>query len=391
MAEPNPSRPRILFLFSDTGGGHRSASEAIIEALQLEFGDQFSTEMVDIFREYSPRPLSYMPDWYPKMVRLPRAWELGFYLSNGPGRLRLINASTWPYLRHSYHELFAQHPSDLIVSVHPLAVTPVLWALGKPRPPFITVVTDLITAHGSWFNRHTDLCIVPTEAACQRALRFGLRPKQVKVVGLPVANRFCQLPGDKPQLRMRLGWPQDVPVILLMGGGEGMGPIENTARAIDRAGMHAALVIIAGRNQQLKHRLEAQHWSMPTFIYGFVREMPDFMQAADILLTKAGPGTITEALNAGLPMILFSRLPGQEDGNVIHVVSEGAGVWAPTQHRICSALNSWLQKPEQLAKVAQNSRRLANPQAAREIARLLAAQIGICSLAAQASNTTQKN
>jgi 1,2-diacylglycerol 3-beta-galactosyltransferase len=109
-----------------------------------------------------------------------------------------------------------------------------------------------------------------------------------------------------------------------MGGGEGMGPIESTARTIDQAGLHADLVIIAGRNQQLKQRLEAHRWSMPTYIYGFVRDMPDFMQAADILLTKAGPGTITEA-ECRSPVILFSRLQS-EDGNVIRIVSEGAGM-----------------------------------------------------------------
>ena len=75
--------PRILFLFSDTGGGHRSATEAIIEALQLEVGDQVVTEMVDIFKEYSPRPLNRIPDLYPQLVRVPQAWGLGYRLSNG--------------------------------------------------------------------------------------------------------------------------------------------------------------------------------------------------------------------------------------------------------------------------------------------------------------------
>jgi 1,2-diacylglycerol 3-beta-galactosyltransferase len=64
-------------------------------------------------------------------------------------------------------------------------------------------------------------------------------------------------------------------------------------------------------------------------VYGFVQDMPDFMRAADVLITKAGPGTISEAFIAGLPMILYSRLPGQEDGNVGYVVDNGAGVWAP--------------------------------------------------------------
>jgi 1,2-diacylglycerol 3-beta-galactosyltransferase len=136
---------------------------------------------------------------------------------------------------------------------------------------------------------------------------------------------------------------------------------------------------VAGRNQNLKARLESHSWSIPTFIYGFVREMPDFMRAADILVTKAGPGTISEALIAGLPMILYSRLPGQEDGNVSYVVSEGAGLWAPRPDQIVSFLHTWIQHPEKRLEAAAACRRLARPQAARQIAHLLAKRVGITS------------
>ncbi len=324
------SKPcHILFLFSDTGGGHRSAAEAIIEGLNLEFGGKITTQMVDIFKEYAPKPLNIMPDLYPKLVRMPRAWGWGYRLMDGPNRARLLTASAWPYVSRAIRRLLAQNPSDLIVSIHPLANDPTLRALGKNHPPYITVVTDLVTTHALWYHRQTDLCIVPTEAARQRALRFGMRPDQVVVVGLPVADRFCQPAGDQGALRARLGWPLGRPLILLVGGSEGMGPVEETAHTIANACHTASLVVVAGRNQELKTRLLSNTWPIPTFIYGFVREMPDFMRAADVLVTKAGPGTISELLNAGLPMILYSRLPGQEDGNVTYVVSEGAGLWAP--------------------------------------------------------------
>lgn len=377
MADPPIKRPVILFLFSDTGGGHRSAAEAIIEALYLEYGDQLRTEMVDIFKDYAPRPLNYLPDLYPKMVRTPRAWGLGYHLSDGQGRSRMITASAWPYVERSIRRLLARHPSDLIVSVHPLANAPVLRALGKYHPPFITVVTDLVSVHALWFHRRVNLCVVPTEAAQKRALQCGLHPAQIRVVGLPVADRFCQPPGDKTSLREKLLWPQDRPMILLVGGGDGMGPIERTAVAIDQAGLRAGLAVIAGRNQRLKGRLESRSWSIPVHVYGFVHDMPDFMAAADILVTKAGPGTITEAMNAGLPIILYSKLPGQEDGNVAFVVSEGAGIWAPTPERIIFALRSWLEQPDTLARAAKNSHNLANPRAARQIASILVERLGI--------------
>lgn len=375
MIEPPGPRPRILFLFSDTGGGHRSAAEAIIEALQLEFGDQFETRMVDVFKDYAPRPLNRMPDLYPKMMKVPQAWGLGYHLSDGNRRARLITATAWPYVRGAIRNLVAQHPSDLIISVHPLATGPTLRALGQQRPPFITVVTDLVTGHALWYHRRADLCIVPTAAARQRGLIYGMPSEKMQVVGLPVADRFCRPAGDRRALREKLGWPQDLPVILLVGGGDGMGPLERTALAIAEANFHAALAVVTGRNQRLKADLQANSWPLPTYIYGFVHEMPDFMRAADILVTKAGPGTISEAINAGLPMILYSRLPGQEDGNVNYVISEGVGQWAPRPGLIVNALRDWLEHPERRHQAVNHCRRIARPRAAREIAQILVKQI----------------
>jgi 1,2-diacylglycerol 3-beta-galactosyltransferase len=364
-------------LFSDTGGGHRSAAEATIEALQVEYGDRLTTQMVDIFKEAAPAPLDRLPGLYPYMVKVPQVWETGYRLSNGRHRASLIMETPYPYIRRGLRRVIQRCQSDLIVSVHPLANAPFLRALGSNRPPFITIVTDLATTHALWYHPGVDLCLVPTEEARRRALMNRLNPEQVQVVGLPVANRFCQPTSDRNMLRRQLGWPATMPVAVLVGGGEGMGPVEKTALAIAEARLPLALVIITGRNRPLKARLEKYNWPMPTFIYGFVREMPDFMRAADILLTKAGPGTITEALNAGLPMILFSCLPGQEDGNVVYVVSEGAGVWAPKPREIVNTLNTWLSRPDKLALAAENCRRVARPQASRQIAHILAEWAGL--------------
>lgn len=377
MADIPSKRPHILFLFSDTGGGHRSATEAIIEAIQLEFGDSISTQMVDIFTDIAPRPLSSFPKWYPYMVRFPEVWGVSYQLSNGKYRARAIIESAYPYVRRSLHKVINQNPADMIVSVHPLANNPFLQALGKDHPPFVTVVTDLVTTHTLWYHKSVDLCLVPTEAARQRGLAAGLSKEQIKVVGLPVADRFCQPLGDKNALRQQLGWTQDIPVVLLVGGGEGMGPVEKTALAIADANLPLTLVVIAGRNEELKARLKALNWPMPTHIYGFVHNMPDFMRAADILVTKAGPGTISEALNAGLPMILYSRLPGQEDGNVDYVISEGVGIWAPKTSYIIGALHAWITHPGQRDLAAEACCQAAHPEAAREIAHLLVDRLGI--------------
>ena len=154
-----------------------------------------------------------------------------------------------------------------------------------------------------------------------------------------------------------------------------MGPLGKTAIAVGESGLNLALVIVAGRNQRLKANLEARQWENPTLIYGFTREMPDFMRAADFIVTKAGPGTIAEALNAQLPIILYSKLPGQEDGNVTFVVEEGAGVWAPKPQEVVRALTRWVTRPEEREAVIENCRRVARPDAARNIARAIGRQL----------------
>src|SRR5437763_1597678 len=107
-----------------------------------------------------------------------------------------------------------------------------LKALGKTRPPFINVVTDMVTKHALWFDDRADLIVVPTETARLRSIRYQIMSEKVCVVGLAVAYRYCQPLVEKSILRQTLGWPLKKPLVLLLGGGEGMGPLAQTAHSI---------------------------------------------------------------------------------------------------------------------------------------------------------------
>jgi 1,2-diacylglycerol 3-beta-galactosyltransferase len=368
----NPAK-HILLLFSETGGGHRSAAEAIIEALEAEYGGKITTEMVDIFKDYAPLPLNHMPELYPYMVKMPRLWGLGFKATNTRTASRAINTTFRPFVTRTARNIVNNHPSDIIVSVHPIGTTQILRVLGANRPPFITVVTDMVSTHSFWFDKRSDLILVPTDMAREKALKNHMSPEKVKVVGQPVALRYCVPGGDKQTLREKLGWPQGKTTLLLVGGGEGMGPLARTAYAIDASGLDVSLVIVAGRNAKLKAKLEAHPWRIPVTVCGFTREMPDFMRAADVLVSKAGPGTIAEALNAGLPIILYARLPGQEDGNVTFVTGVGAGVWAPTAEEVVETLRKWTSQPEAYQQAVEACRKSARPDASINIAREIGA------------------
>ncbi|HET9589547.1 MAG TPA: glycosyltransferase [Anaerolineales bacterium] len=364
-------KPHIVFYFSDTGGGHRSAAEAIIEAIQLEYKNRATTEMVDFFKDHAPRPFNRAADMYPYMVKAPQLWSASFHATDGRARARVITTMTWPIARQAARALIRSHPADLIVTVHPWANTFALKALGNHHPPFINVVTDMVTTHALWYDNRADLILVPTETARQRALKYNISPEKVRVVGLPVADRYCQARGRKSTLRKKLGWPVGKPIVLIVGGGEGMGPLAKTAQAIDGSGLDLGQVIVCGRNAHLKESLQSRKWENPTIVYGFTRDMPDFMRAADFIVTKAGPGTIAEALNAELPIILYAKLPGQEDGNVTFVQEEGAGVWAPHPQDVVRTLTRWISRPAERQKVIENCRRAGKPEAARTIAKTI--------------------
>ncbi len=265
----------------------------------------------------------------------------------------------------------------MFVSVHPLINIPLLRAMRRREifKPFLIVVTDLVSTHAAWFASEASQIIIPTQQAVRKAIRANVKPDQLKIIGLPVADRFCKLVGEKKGIREKLGWPKDKLIILLVGGGEGMGPLEEITREINNANLDAGLVVITGRNKRLKEKLESIKWSIPVHICGFVKNMPDFMRAADILLTKAGPGTISEALIAGLPIILYHRISGQEEGNVSYLIDEGAGVWAPETEDIIETLKYWLENPSKRQEAVDNAKRLARPGASREIAREIASRL----------------
>lgn len=369
MISQNNKKPHVLFLFSDTGGGHRSAARAIIEALNIYFPGQVTTEMLDFFVEYAPPPFDMAVTTYAPMAQVPDLWELGYKLSNGKYRSKLVHEVLWPYTRKAAENLVKEHPCDLFISVHPIINTPILRTLGTDHKPYIIVITDMVTTHAFWYNNNATLTLSPTVEAKQRGVDIGMDPDRIEVVGQPIADKFRHPPLPKEVMREQLGWAHDRPVILLVGGGEGMGPIEETVRAVDQAGLNVMLAIIAGRNETLKQNLETADLQTEHKVYGFVDNIPDLMNAADMIVTKAGPGTISEAFIAGLPIVLYSRMPGQEEGNVDYVVDKGAGVWAPSPDQVVTTLRYWVNHPEVRLKVASTSKRLARPDASLNIAK----------------------
>ncbi|NOZ05090.1 MAG: glycosyltransferase [Chloroflexi bacterium] len=365
--------PRMLFLMSDTGGGHRAAAEAICLALPDSFQSQ--AMLIDFLAEGSRPPFDQIGRLYrPTVDYAPLLWAALFRFTSSAMGLRASLALLERVSGPGIARILRNHRADLVISVHPLTNHIPAQILHRivPEVPLVTVVTDLATAHPLWFCPDVDHCLVPSIEAQRRALRAGIPAAKVRVAGLPISPAFTGLAKKRDHLRQALGLSPDRYAILIVGGGEGMGHLDRFAAALDNCGLPIQLVIVAGRNERLQARLTKQTWNVPTIVYGFVHNMPELMTACDAIITKAGPGTVSEALAAGLPILFSGYIPGQEEGNVAYVIEGEAGAMAPTPELAVARLRAWLaESPQTLLTLSENARRLAHPRAAKEIAQIL--------------------
>lgn len=394
----NASERTILFLIADTGAGHRSAANAIRNAMTLisqkeqeewyarqQFaageGNVASTppstyriKIVDVFEEYSRFPLREAVKLYGPAIRYnPRFYGRVFHLSNQKRRVLLAQTVAAPLIHKGLLQLITSVGPDIIVSIHPLlnyvtlrALRDLAWPI-----PFLIVVTDLVSAHFSWFAPGADGYVVPTEQAKQLALAQGLDPERVHILGMPIDPKFTRPTESKAELQEKLGLEVGIPVVLLVGGGEGSGGLQDAVRAISRARLPVQLLIITGRNRRLYAYLQRTRSSLrvPTKVFGFVQNMPEMMRASDVIVTKAGPGTISEALTCGLPIVLTGYVPGQEEGNVEYVLKNGVGVLAHDSIELVDALRR-LVKPGSLLlrRQVENAKGISRPRASFAIA-----------------------
>ncbi|GJM88532.1 hypothetical protein PR202_ga04606 [Eleusine coracana subsp. coracana] len=274
----------VLILMSDTGGGHRASAEALRDAFRLEFGSAYQVFVKDLGKEYGGWPLNDMERSYKFMIRHMRLWKMAFH-GTSP---RWVHGMYLAALAYFYaNEVVAgimRYKPDIIISVHPLMQHIPLWVLKwqslHPKVPFVTVITDLNTCHPTWFHHGVTRCYCPSAEVAKRALLRGLEPSQVRVFGLPIRPSFCHAVLDKNELRTELELDPELPAVLLMGGGEGMGPVEETAMALSkelydyrRRRPIGQIVVVCGRNKVMQSTLQSQRWKVPVKVP--YRNMPD--------------------------------------------------------------------------------------------------------------------
>lgn len=433
-------RRRIMILLSDTGGGHRASAKAVEDALQYVYGfDSLDIVTVDLWSDHGTWPYSAFVPVYRFASENPWFWRVMYEQSKSAISRSLFFTSGYKTSGLRIGRILESFKPDLLISVHPLCQHVPLQVLnhlkeakGLSAPPLVTIVTDLGGAHPTWFHPQVTRTYVPSIAVRNAALAEGISDEKLRHFGLPLRRQFWAEPvQEKRAIRFKLKLQPDWPTALIVGGGEGVGQIDELARAaaevfiadseevqkmLAQEGQNfnkeqlwsghdtrLQLVIVCGKNiatlnkvvkslnalclkfpkQQIvvedRSKERANVFSVPKsdgkclylVVYGFSDEMDSLMTASDILVSKAGPGTIAEATTRGLPVLLTSYLPGQEEGNVDYVLAGRFGAYCDRHVLIGFVIREWLTNPNYKIKMRNMSiraRAASNATASIEIA-----------------------
>jgi 1,2-diacylglycerol 3-beta-galactosyltransferase len=357
---------KLDFIFFDAGGGHRAAANALRQAMEWQ-KRPFEIRMVnlqelldslDVFRKITGLRLE---DVYNLMLK--KGWTLGSGQLT-TGMHLLIRMFHGPQVR-MLEQFWRESRPDMVVSLVPNFNRALGESLKRALPgaPLVTILTDIADYPPHfWMERQDQHFICGSDQAVEQALALGHPETKVhRVSGMILNPRFYDLEplrsAERAEARASLGFDPELPVGLVLFGGEGAAAMLEIARSLpDRQ-----LVLICGHNQKLASRLGALPRHAPVFIEGFTQEVPRYMQLADYFIGKPGPGSISEAVAMRLPVIVERNawtLP-QERYNAEWVREQGVGVVLPNFRRIARVVDELLE-PAAYARFRAATQRLHN-------------------------------
>lgn len=380
MTDPLSLSPApLLLLHATAGAGHTRAAQAISAALrQLGapahhvvdtlactsslFRRLYAQAYIDLVQR-APELWGHLYERY-DVVKPPRSKtaraRLAFDKANSARFKGLLGA--------------AQPRAILCTHFLPMELLSDLKGRGKLATPVHAVVTD-VSPHAFWVYPHIDHYHVATEAGARELERKGIAAERISVSGIPIDPVFAErMPA--PAMRATLGLPER-PTVLLLSGGFGVGPLVAMLDSFAGADCGLSLVVVAGRNAELEAacRARAATLNLPVTVYGFVTNIHQLMDAADLVVTKPGGLTTNEVLAKGKPMALVAPIPGQEQRNCDYLLEEGAAVRLHDEADAAWHLARWLNDAPRMAAMRANAERIARAQAAEDVARRLVAAV----------------
>jgi processive 1,2-diacylglycerol beta-glucosyltransferase len=386
---------RVLIATVTAGAGHLAAAAALDEAWRASRPDD-TVDRVDLVKFFSPLHRSIVSDGYVKLVEhAPELWGMMFAKTDQPWlarRLNRIKAMFPSKSRHLFGRYVSHFEPDVVLCTHYLPLETLAHMKAKAAakskrsavstaknkiehdasgnsdcaamPLVVSIVTDF-EAHALWMEPCVDLYCVAAQETKARLVARGAPAENVVATGIPVSARFSAKI-DPKAVRKGLGLRDDLPVLLVLSGGFGMGPVAEILLELDKVPQPFQSLVVTGRNEQLRRDLAVADRKHPTHVLGYTTNMPELMSVADLIITKPGGLTSSEALALGKPLFILNPIPGQEAANSDFLLERGAAAKVNRVEDLPYRLEQLLGTSK-LAAMARAAKTLGRPNAATQI------------------------
>ncbi|TAM79107.1 MAG: hypothetical protein EPN47_19045 [Acidobacteria bacterium] len=363
---------RIAILTLGVGTGHFRASQAIHQALH-DGADNVEARTIDLLDLAEPWFIRfYVYPYWLAVRRAPSVWRKLFAWRQSK-RLQKILPDR--LLRRGCRSALARLQSfrpHLVIATEMRAAR--LAALGRRGgwfdAPILAAQTDFCT-EPSWAEKEIDVHCVGSEEAKGQLISWGISANRIVNCGVPVDPAFA-LSFDRAELRRAFGLHPNRPVVLVMGGGIRPAPLDTIIRSLEMSSHAVQVLAVTARDGAMRRRLEAMRGqlALDLHVFGWSESIPELMAAADLLITKPGGVTTSEALATGLPMILAFPIPGMEERHLKFLVERNVAVVAKDAEEIPGLVSSLLDDPKQLEALSVRGREMARPDAAHAVAQV---------------------
>lgn len=358
---------KILIMTVTAGYGHNSTAKAIKDELVTRGA---TVETLDVFAYIGKLAYNLIDKGYELTTKYtPSPYRRTYELLESDVRIRQAVVASSEPLSQRFKSYFKNYTPDAVVCTHPFAagIANELKQKYVLNAPVIGVVTDY-TIHPFWDTADLiEYIMTPSELLVYTAERMDIDPGRLLPFGIPINPKFNKSI-DKTDARIQLGLDPYKTTILVMGGSMGFGKLLEYVEDLDSMRQNLQVVCICGNNRKLFRKLTMLKTNDRIALYGFVNNIEVFMSASDMIVTKPGGLTCTEALVKGLPMVLVDPIPGQEERNCDFLTNNGAAMRVNESFSITEVVSCMLYFPHRVEMMKKSMELITHSNATVRLA-----------------------
>lgn len=341
---------KVLILSEAIGNGHTKAAEALVQGIS-HLAPSIHTKIVEVGKALHPFTSKLLVNFYLKMIILsPFLWRKLYHYKQNKPLSDLRRSIIYQLFHRKIDNIIEQEKPHLIICTHPFTCSSVSRQKRRQGYSFIlcTVITDF-HVHGAWVHSEVDIYLVSSEDVSMQLIEMGIPKNRLIVTGMPINSNFWTKK-NKEETRKKL-MLNNIPSVLVMGGGLGLGGIKQLAYELLKWKEKIQVIICTGRNEKLRRTLikDKMFHHPHVHILGFIEQVDEWMEAADLLFTKPGGLTCFEALSKELPMYIYQPIPGHEERNCDYLIKNGLTVKINDSYNIDNLVETLLFSPAEMA------------------------------------------